>query len=166
MFGNPETTSGGRALKFYATVRLDVRRIQSIKDKGEVIGNRTRVRVTKNKVAPPFRQAEFDIMYNEGISRVGDVLDIGVEMGVIEKRGSFYNYGDERLAQGRENAKTFLAENPEIAGEIESKIRTEFDLAPLPKTEHSDNGFSIEVEKETDEEDMGEEEVELLEVDE
>jgi recombination protein RecA len=132
MFGNPETTSGGRALKFYSSVRLDVRRIQSIKDKGEVIGSRTRVRVTKNKVAPPFRQAEFDIMYNEGISRVGDILDIGVDLGVIDKRGSFYNYGEQRLAQGRENAKSFLAENPEVAYQIESRIRTEFELTPLP----------------------------------
>ena len=129
MFGNPETTSGGRALKFYSSVRLDVRRIQSIKDKGEVVGSRTRVRVTKNKVAPPFRQAEFDIMYNEGISRVGDILDIGVDLGVIDKRGSFYNYGEQRLAQGRENAKTFLRENPEISAEIEAKIRETFGLA-------------------------------------
>jgi recombination protein RecA len=131
MFGNPETTSGGRALKFYSSVRLDVRRIQSIKDKGEVVGNRTRVRVTKNKVAPPFRQAEFDIMYNEGISRVGDILDIGVELDIIEKRGSFYNYKDERLAQGRENVKTVLRENPLLANEIESLIRAQFDLEPL-----------------------------------
>jgi len=123
MFGNPETTSGGRALKFYASVRLDVRRIQSIKDRGEVIGNRTRVRVTKNKVAPPFRKAEFDIMYNEGISRVGDVLDIGVELDVIDKRGSYYYYQEDQLAQGRENVKDFLRENPEIAGEIEQRIR-------------------------------------------
>ncbi len=129
MFGNPETTSGGRALKFYASVRMDVRRIQSLKEKGEVIGNRTRVRVTKNKVAPPFRQAEFDIMYNEGISRVGDILDIGVEMGVIEKRGSFYNYNDERLAQGRENAKQFFRDHPALAEEIETRIRAEFDMA-------------------------------------
>ena len=130
MFGNPETTSGGRALKFYASVRLDVRRIQSIKDKGEVVGSRTRVRVTKNKVAPPFRQAEFDIMHSEGVSRVGDILDIGAELGVIEKRGSFYNYGDLRLAQGRENAKSFLRENPELAAEIEARIREMHGLAP------------------------------------
>jgi len=130
MFGNPETTSGGRALKFYASVRMDVRRVQSIKEKGEVIGNRTRVRVTKNKVAPPFRQAEFDIMYSEGISRVGDILDIGVELGVIEKRGSFYNYADERLAQGRENAKVFLKEKPALANEIETKIREMFNMSP------------------------------------
>jgi recombination protein RecA len=128
MFGNPETTSGGRALKFYASVRMDVRRIQSIKDKGEVVGNRTRVRVTKNKVAPPFRQAEFDIMYNEGISRVGDVLDIGVDLGVIDKRGSFYNYGELRLAQGRENAKMFLRENPDVSSEIETEIRRSLGL--------------------------------------
>jgi recombination protein RecA len=131
MFGNPETTSGGRALKFYASVRLDVRRIQSIKEKGEVIGSRTRVRVTKNKVAAPFRQAEFDIMYNEGISRVGDIMDIGVELGVIEKRGSFYNYKDERLAQGRENAKSMLRENPPLANEIESLIREQFGMKPF-----------------------------------
>ncbi len=140
MFGNPETTSGGRALKFYASVRMDVRRIQSLKEKGEVIGNRTRVRVTKNKVAPPFRQAEFDIMYNEGISRVGDILDIGVEMGVIEKRGSFYNYHDERLAQGRENAKLFLKEHPPIADEIEARIRATADTIPLPTGGLSDDG--------------------------
>ena len=130
MFGNPETTSGGMALKFYASVRLDVRRIQSIKEKGEVVGSRTRVRVTKNKVAPPFRQAEFDIMYNEGISRVADILDIGANLGVIEKRGSFFNYGDLRLAQGRENAKVFLREHPELAAEIEARIRETYDLTP------------------------------------
>jgi recombination protein RecA len=145
MFGNPETTSGGRALKFYASVRLDVRRIQSIKDKGEVVGNRTRVRVTKNKVAPPFRQAEFDIMYNEGISRVGDILDMGVELEVIEKRGSFYNYRELRLAQGRENAKEFLRANPATAEEIELRIREQYGLAPsrhdvsLPEDNHSDD---------------------------
>jgi len=171
MFGNPETTSGGRALKFYASVRLDVRRIQSIKDKGEVVGSRTRVRVTKNKVAPPFRQAEFDIMYNEGISRVGDILDIGVEMGVIDKRGSFYNYGDQRLAQGRENAKAFLAENPETAHEIETKIRSEFDLAPLPKNKSFDESEVVEdsedlddedIETSDDQEDVDEEELEAV----
>ena len=123
MFGNPETTSGGMALKFYASVRLDVRRIQAIKAGGEVIGNRTKVTVKKNKVAPPFRVAEFDIMYNQGISRVGDILDVGVEYGIVEKRGSFFSYGDLRLAQGRENAKAFLEENDELSGEIESAIR-------------------------------------------
>ncbi len=123
MFGNPETTSGGRALKFYASVRLDVRRIASIKDKGEVIGNRTRVRVKKNKVAPPFRVAEFDIMYDEGVSKAGDLLDMGVDLDVIEKRGSYYYYEGENLAQGRENAKQFLRENPDIAEQIETVVR-------------------------------------------
>jgi recombination protein RecA len=123
MFGNPVTTSGGRALKFYASVRLDVRRIASIKDKGEVIGNRTRVRVTKNKVAPPFRVAEFDIMYDEGISKAGDLLDMAVELGVVEKRGSYYYREGENLAQGRENAKQFLREHPEVAAEIEAIVR-------------------------------------------
>ncbi|MEA3339712.1 MAG: recombinase RecA [Chloroflexota bacterium] len=122
-FGSPITTSGGRALKFYASVRLDIRRIQSIKDKGEVIGNRTRVRVTKNKVAPPFRVAEFDIMYNEGISKAGDLLDMAVELDVIEKRGSYYYYDDEMLAQGRENAKQSLREQPDVADQIEAAIR-------------------------------------------
>ena len=120
MFGSPETTSGGRALKFYASVRLDVRRIASIKDKGEVIGNRTRVRVTKNKVAPPFRVAEFDLMYDEGISKAGDLLDIAVELDVIEKRGSYYYREGESLAQGRENAKQFLREHPDVAAEVEA----------------------------------------------
>jgi len=123
MFGNPETTSGGRALKFYATVRLDVRRISAIKEKGEVIGNRTRVRVTKNKVAPPFRVVEFDIMYDEGISKAGDVLDMAAEVGVVEKRGSYYYREGESLAQGRENAKQYLRDNPTIADEIEAAVR-------------------------------------------
>ena len=123
MFGNPETTSGGRALKFYASVRLDIRRIAAIKNKGEVIGNRTRVRVTKNKVAPPFRVAEFDIMYDEGISRAGDLLDMAVELDVVEKRGSYYYYEGESLAQGRENAKQFLRESPDVADQIETVVR-------------------------------------------
>jgi recombination protein RecA len=123
MFGNPETTSGGMALKFYASVRLDIRRIQAIKAGGDVTGNRTRIRVKKNKVAPPFRECEFDIMYDEGISKEGDVLDLGVELGLIEKRGSFYSYGDERLAQGRENAKQTLRENPSLCLTIENAIR-------------------------------------------
>jgi recombination protein RecA len=123
MFGNPETTTGGMALKFYASVRLDVRRIQSIKLGSEIIGNRTRVRVVKNKVAPPFRTAEFDIMYNEGISKVGDLLDLGTGLDIVAKRGSFYSYGDLRLGQGRENSKDYLRQNPELAAEIESAIR-------------------------------------------
>jgi len=123
MFGNPETTTGGMALKFYSSVRLDIRRIESIKVGQEVVGNRTRVRVVKNKVAPPFKVAEFDIMYNEGISKAGDLLDLGVEMELIEKRGSFYSYQDQRISQGRENAKQYLKDNPEKAQEIENRIR-------------------------------------------
>jgi recombination protein RecA len=123
MFGNPETTTGGQALKFYSSVRLDVRRIQSIKVGAEIIGNRTRVRVVKNKVAAPFRTAEFDIMYNEGISKVGDLLDLATQFEIVDKRGSFYSYGDTRLGQGRENSKEFLRQNPEMALEIETIIR-------------------------------------------
>jgi recombination protein RecA len=124
MFGNPETTTGGMALKFYSSVRLDVRRIQSIKLGSEIIGNRTRVRVVKNKVAPPFRTAEFDIMYNEGISKAGDLLDLATELEIIEKRGSYYSLGDTRLGQGRENAKAFLRENPQMAYDIEQTVRS------------------------------------------
>jgi recombination protein RecA len=125
MFGNPETTTGGNALKFYASVRLDIRRIQSIKDEGQVIGNRTKVRVTKNKVAPPFREAEFDIMYNEGISKAGDVLDIATELNIITKRGAFFSFQDTRLGQGRENAKEYLKQNAEMLAEIEAQIRAQ-----------------------------------------
>jgi recombination protein RecA len=128
MFGSPETTTGGRALKFYASVRLDMRRIESIKVGQEVVGNRVRVRVVKNKVAAPFRVAEFDIMYNEGIAKVGDILDLGVKMELITKRGSFYSYGETRLGQGRENAKNFLRENPDMASEIEAGIREDAGL--------------------------------------
>jgi recombination protein RecA len=133
MFGNPETTTGGMALRFYATVRLDMRRVESIKDGGEVTGNRTKVTVKKNKVAPPFKVAEFDIMYNEGISKAGDVLDIAVEMGIVEKRGAFYSYGDTRLGQGRENAKQFLRDTHDLSVEIESKVRQAAGL-PVPGT--------------------------------
>ena len=122
MFGSPETTSGGNALKFYSSVRLDIRRIQSIKIGGEVVGNRTRVKIKKNKVAPPFTEAEFDIMYNEGISRTGDVLDLGVKYELIEKRGAFFRHNDVLLGQGRENAKTYLAENPDLLEVIERQI--------------------------------------------
>ena len=128
MFGNPETTSGGLALKFYASVRLDVRRIQAIKQGSDVIGNRTRVTVRKNKVAPPFKVAEFDIMYQEGVSIQGDLIDLGVAFDVIEKRGAFYRFGDIRLGQGRENAKTFLKEETALAAEIDSKIREQVGL--------------------------------------
>ena len=123
MFGSPETTTGGNALKFYASVRLDIRRIGAIKDREEVVGNTTRVKVVKNKVAPPFKQVEFDIMYGEGISKMGELVDIGVKAGVVEKSGAWYSFRDERIGQGRENAKTFLRANPAMAAEIEDKIR-------------------------------------------
>ena len=122
MFGSPETTTGGNALKFYSSVRLDVRRIAAIKDGDNVVGNRTRVKVVKNKVAPPFRQAEFDIIYNEGISREGDLLDLGVDDGVVEKSGSWYSYGEERIGQGRENARRFLKENPEVTARLQDQV--------------------------------------------
>jgi recombination protein RecA len=128
MFGNPETTTGGRALKFYSSVRIDIRRIASIKDGDIVVGGRTRVKVVKNKVAPPFREAEFDVMYGEGVSRYGDLIDIGVEKRIIEKSGAWFAYGGERLGQGRENAKTFLKENPDIAKTIEDRVRRELGL--------------------------------------
>jgi recombination protein RecA len=124
MFGNPETTTGGQALKFYASVRMEIRRVESIKQGTDVSGNRVRVKVVKNKVAPPFRTAEFDIMFNEGISRIGSIVDLGTEMNVLKKSGAFYSYGDQRLGQGRENVKDFLKSNPEIADEIEAQIRS------------------------------------------
>jgi len=123
MFGNPETTTGGNALKFYASVRLDVRRIQSIKIGADIVGNRTRVRVVKNKVAPPFRTAEFDIMYSEGISKVGDLIDLATQLEIVDKRGAFFSYGETRLGQGRENSKEFLRQNPDLVNEIELVIR-------------------------------------------
>ncbi len=132
MFGNPETTTGGMALKFYASVRLDVRRIQSIKMGAEIIGNRVRVRVVKNKVAPPFRTAEFDIMYNEGISKVGDIIDLATQLEIVIKRGAFYSYGDIRLGQGRENAKEFLRQNRDLANEIEQAIRARATTGAVP----------------------------------
>ncbi|MGB5950130.1 MAG: recombinase RecA [Parvibaculum sp.] len=123
MFGSPETTTGGNALKFYASVRLDIRRIGAIKDRDEVVGNQTRVKVVKNKVAPPFKQIEFDIMYGEGISKTGELIDLGVKAGIVEKSGSWFSYNSQRIGQGRENAKTFLKENPDMAAQIEQAIR-------------------------------------------
>jgi len=128
MFGSPETTSGGNALKFYASVRLDIRRIGSVKDRDEVTGNQTRVKVVKNKVAPPFKEAEFDILYGEGISKTGELIDLGVKAGVVEKSGSWYSYGDERIGQGRENVRLFLKENPGIATEIETRVRAAYGI--------------------------------------
>ncbi|CDE97272.1 protein RecA [Clostridium sp. CAG:567] len=129
MFGNPETTPGGRALKFYASVRLDIRRVESLKQDGEVIGNRTRVKVVKNKVAPPFREAEFDIIYGKGISKEGNILDAAVNLDIVEKSGSWFSYNGERIGQGRENVKEYLAKNPKIAEEIEGKIRANYEKA-------------------------------------
>jgi recombination protein RecA len=123
MFGNPETTTGGRALKFYASLRLDIRRIGAIKDGQELVGNRTRVKVVKNKVAPPFKQAEFDVMYNEGISHVGLLVDLGVENDIVQKSGAWFSFGDQRIGQGRENAKTFMKENPDVASRVETRVR-------------------------------------------
>ena len=140
MFGSPETTTGGNALKFYASVRLDIRRIGAIKDREEVVGNTTRVKVVKNKVAPPFKQVEFDIMYGEGISKVGELVDLGVKVGVVEKSGSWYSYGDERIGQGRDNAKQFLKSNPGVAKAIEEKIRAANGLAfPMAETASGDD---------------------------
>ena len=124
MFGNPETTTGGNALKFYSSVRLDIRRIGAIKDKEDILGNRTRVKVVKNKMAPPFRKAEFDIMYGEGISKLGEIIDLGVDLDILNKSGSWYSYGDTKLGQGRESVKDLLRDNPELAEEIEAKIRS------------------------------------------
>ncbi len=139
MFGNPETTTGGRALKFYASVRLDIRRIDSIKKGDEIIGNRVRVKVTKNKVAPPFRKAEFDIMFNEGISKEGNLIDIGVEDGIVDKSGSWYGYKNEKIGQGMENAKQYLRDNPEVAEEIDSLIREKHNLGHREKDNVEDN---------------------------
>ncbi|MDO6585890.1 recombinase RecA [Salipiger sp. 1_MG-2023] len=142
MFGSPETTTGGNALKFYSSVRLDIRRIGSIKDRDEVVGNQTRVKVVKNKVAPPFKQVEFDIMYGEGISKMGELLDLGVKAGVIDKSGAWYSYGDERIGQGRENAKNFLRENSHMAIEVEDKIRAAHGLDfHMSESESKDDDF-------------------------
>jgi recombination protein RecA len=123
MYGSPETTTGGNALKFYASVRLDIRRIGAIKERDEVVGNQTRVKVVKNKLAPPFKQVEFDIMYGEGVSKVGELIDLGVKAGVVEKSGAWFSYDSQRIGQGRENAKTFLRNNPDMAGAIEAAVR-------------------------------------------
>ena len=137
MFGSPETTTGGRALKFYASVRLDVRRIETLKQGGEFIGNRTRIRVVKNKVAPPFKEAEFDIMYGRGISREGDVLDLAANENIVVKSGAWYNYQDGRLGQGRENVKKYLHDNPQLLNEIENKVREKYGFKPLEEEETS-----------------------------
>ena len=130
MFGNPETTPGGRALKFYASVRLDVRRIETLKDGTDMVGNRTRVKVVKNKVSPPFKQAEFDILYGQGISREGSLIDLGVDNGIVRKAGAWYTYESDQLGQGKENARAFLRDNPDLANEIEKKILEKLGVGP------------------------------------
>ena len=142
MFGNPETTTGGNALKFYASIRLDIRRTAAIKEGQDVVGSRTRVRVVKNKLAPPFKEAEFDIMYGEGISLSGDLIDTGVTLGLIEKSGAWYSYGGQRIGQGRQNAKTFFKENPEVFAEALEKVRGQLGLMHLPAVERGDDGLS------------------------
>ncbi len=142
MFGNPETTTGGRALKFYSSIRMDVRRIESLKQGGEVVGNRTRIKVVKNKIAPPFREAEFDIMFGEGISREGDVLDLAANVGIINKSGAWYAYKDAKIGQGRENAKLYLKENPEIFEEVERKVREKYSLDSMAEAEETDKKSS------------------------
>ena len=138
MFGNPETTPGGRALKFYSSVRLEVRRAESIKDGSDMIGNRTRIKVVKNKVAPPFKEAMVDIMYGEGISQIGELVDMGAEKDIIRKAGSWYSYGEERIGQGRENAKKFLTDNPEIREEVEKRVRAAYGIGEVVETEDKD----------------------------
>jgi recombination protein RecA len=139
MFGNPETTTGGRALKFYSSLRLDVRKVDIIKQSDEILGSRTRVKVAKNKVAPPFKRCEFDIMYGEGISKLGEILDIGADLNIVKKSGAWYSYNDVRLGQGRENAKKFLAENIEISDEIETKVRQHFGLGEFSEENASES---------------------------
>ena len=138
MFGSPETTTGGRALKFYASVRMDVRRIESLKQSGEVIGNRTRVKIVKNKIAPPFKEAEFDIMFGQGISTIGDIVDLAAEVDIVNKSGSWYAYNGQKIGQGRENTKQYLKENPELCAEIEAKVRTHFGLEGAGKNDEKE----------------------------
>ena len=154
MFGNPETTPGGRALKFYASVRMDIRKVENIKQDGDVVGNRVRVKVVKNKVAPPFREAEFDIIYGKGISKSGNILDLGINLGLVEKSGSWFGYNGNRIGQGRENAKKYLEDNPEIMSEIEQKIRNNFNEA----FEKSLGEEVIDEEQEIEPEDLDDEE--------
>ena len=151
MYGNPETTPGGRALKFYSSVRLDVRKGEALKNGSEIIGNHTKVKVVKNKVAPPFRVAEFDIIYGEGISKEGTLLDMAVEYGIITKSGAFFSYGDQRLAQGRDNARVYLREHPELTAEIDQKVRA---ILFAPKDMTPDEAKAVEAQKQEEEDDL------------
>lgn len=150
MFGNPETTTGGRALKFYSSIRLDVRRIETLKQGGEMIGNRVRVKVVKNKVAPPFKEAEFDIMFGKGISRTGDVLDLAVKQDIIQKSGAWFAYNDKKIGQGRENAKIFLGEHPDIMDEVEKKVRESLHIGGTGLSEDSVAAEAVEKREDTD----------------
>ena len=150
MFGNPETTTGGRALKFYSSVRLDVRRIEALKQSGDVVGNRTRVKVVKNKIAPPFKEAEFDIMFGEGISKAGDILDLAADNGIVNKSGAWYAYEGNKIGQGRENAKTYLKENPSVCDEIEQKVRAHFELDKAKDEEKAPAEAALETEGKTE----------------
>ena len=139
MFGNPETTTGGRALKFYSSIRMDVRRIETLKQSGEMVGNRTRVKIVKNKIAPPFKEAEFDIMFGKGISREGDVLDLAVSLGLVSKSGAWFAYNGEKIGQGRENAKTYLSEHPDVMGALDAKIREHYNFdGAAPREEEAE----------------------------
>ena len=144
MFGNPETTTGGRALKFYSSIRLDVRRIEALKQAGEIVGNRTRIKVVKNKIAPPFKEAEFDIMFGQGISKAGDILDLAADLGIINKSGAWYAYKDGKIGQGRENAKQYLKENPDVAAEVEAKVREHYGLVEGNTEEEDKKGAKEE----------------------
>ena len=140
MFGNPETTTGGRALKFYSSIRLDVRKIETLKQSGEVVGNRTRIKVVKNKIAPPFKEAEFDIMFGQGISKEGDILDLAADAGIVNKSGAWYAYNDEKIGQGRENAKLYLKSNPEILKEIDEAVREKYSIISVDAAQEKVDG--------------------------
>ena len=150
MFGNPETTTGGRALKFYSSVRLDVRRIETLKQGGEMIGNRARVKVVKNKIAPPFKEAEFDIMFGKGISREGDILDLAADLNIVNKSGAWYAYNGEKIGQGRENAKTTLSNNPEMMTEIEAAVREHYGMPAAPVVDAAEAAKSKDKDKAED----------------
>lgn len=152
MFGNPETTTGGRALKFYSSIRLDVRRIEALKQGGEIVGNRTRIKVVKNKVAPPFREAEFDIMFGKGISREGDILDLAASLGIVQKSGAWFAYRDDKIGQGRENAKSYLESHPEVMEEIERKVRAYYHLDGTEPENEKKSDLKLTAEKKTDKE--------------
>lgn len=144
MFGNPETTTGGRALKFYSSVRMDVRRIETLKQSGEMVGNRTRVKIVKNKIAPPFKEAEFDIMFGKGISKEGDILDLAVKCNLVSKSGAWFAYNGDKIGQGRENAKTYLSEHPEIMEELEQKIRAHYHIGAEGDVEENEEAATAE----------------------